>query len=845
MTEELKIVIKAVTDEAKRKIKGIREEIKKAEEKSKEAGEKTKEMFGGIVKGAAAAVAALVALTAAMVTLGKSTEEFRKAQAKVNATFQSMGSSTEQASATFRSLFRVLGDNDRAAETAQSLALITTNEKELAQWTNIMQGVYASMGDKLPVESLAEAANETIRVGKVTGTMADALNWLGVSEDAFNESLANTVTYEEREALVRSTLNGLYSTAAANYEANNSAMLAYNDSQYSLNEAMAEAAKYTVPLMTNINNLGAAFFNTFAPAIQTACAYLAVLVNWLSTAVAWIGNLFGLVSSDSSISDTVSEISEKTKNATKGVGKVGDEFKKAAGQAKELKKQTMGFDELNVVSNPASASGGGASTSGGGGGGSIPTIDSSAFTPDLTGFRESMAEAKEKLEAILLLVGLVGLGFAAWKILGIADFASFLGVLKNIAGWAMIIAGAILLIKGFTDAWVNGVDWQNFAEMLGGIALIAGGLGLIFGATAAGIALVIGGILLLVVGIKDLIENGYSMEAVITVATGAILLIVGAILLFNASLLANPITWIIIAIVALVAAFVVLWNECDAFRNFWINLWEGIKKVFGAVWEWIKNFFTVTLPNIFWAVINFVKENWQALLLLLVNPFAAAFKLLYDNCDGFRDFIDKWVAKIAQFFKNLWSSIKNIFASVGQWFSDIFTGAWNGIKKAFSAVGSFFSGIWESIKGIFADVGSAIADAVTNTVKSAINGVLSKAIKIINGFISAINLAIEVINAIPGVSIKKLTKLEVPKLATGGILTRESLFIGGEGGKKEAVLPLEQNTEWMDVLADRINKNGAPSKIVLTIDGRELGWASVNNINSITKQTGSIPLVLA
>ena len=102
---------------------------------------------------------------------------------------------------TYKDLFSFLGDHDKAVESAQSLALITQEEEKLAEWSNILQGAFAQMGDKLPTEALAEAANETIKVGQVTGAMADALNWMGVSEDGFNEALAQTTSLEEREAL--------------------------------------------------------------------------------------------------------------------------------------------------------------------------------------------------------------------------------------------------------------------------------------------------------------------------------------------------------------------------------------------------------------------------------------------------------------------------------------------------------------------------------------------------------------------------------------------------------------------------------------------------------------------
>ena len=231
--------------------------------------------------------------------------------------------------------------------------------------------------------------------------------------------------------------------------------------------------------------------------------------------------------------------------------------------------------------------------------------------------------------------------------------------------------------------------------------------------------------------------------------------------------LCSPITLVVAAIAAVVAIVVLC-----------IKYWDEIKEVAGKCWDAIKNAWNVV-------------ADW---------------------------FSTNVIEPIKNFFSGLWTSIKNIFASVGTWFGNVFKGAWNGIKNAFSAVKSFFTGIWDSIKAIFSKVGSAIADAVTGTVKKAINGVLSMAVKIINGFISAINLAIGVINLIPGVEITKLSKLEVPKLARGGIVDRPTYAMIGEAGK-EAVMPLERNTGWIDQLAEKLADKigGGNGDIKLTV----------------------------
>jgi hypothetical protein len=131
--------------------------------------------------------------------------------------------------------------------------------------------------------------------------------------------------------------------------------------------------------------------------------------------------------------------------------------------------------------------------------------------------------------------------------------------------------------------------------------------------------------------------------------------------------------------------------------------------------------------------------------------------------------------------------------------------------------------------------------------KSAFNGVAEIVEKAINNIIKKINtLSWTIPDWVPKLGGEKFgfnfKEIKIPRLAEGGIATSSILANIGERGK-EAVLPLEKNTEWMEMLAARINGN-TPSKIVLMVDGRELGYASINSINSITKQTGTLQLQL-
>jgi len=182
-----------------------------------------------------------------------------------------------------------------------------------------------------------------------------------------------------------------------------------------------------------------------------------------------------------------------------------------------------------------------------------------------------------------------------------------------------------------------------------------------------------------------------------------------AFALLNTTMLANPIVLIVAAIAGLVAAFVTLWNNCEEFRNFWINLWEGIKKAFAAVAEW----FSKTASNIakfFSDAWNKIKSVWSNSTIgkyfgqvwnTIKGIFSVVKSVLSGDFSGAWDAIKKIFAGWGEFFSGLWGKVTGVFSKVGSWFGDIFRNAWTGITNAFSSVGSFFSGIWDKIKSVF------------------------------------------------------------------------------------------------------------------------------------------------
>lgn len=420
---------------------------------------------GELGKKAAIGLAGIV--TAAVATV-EATREFRQDYGKLETTFKTTNQEAGVAKETFKTLFGILGEDDTSIEAANHLAMLTNNEKDLNQWTDILTGVYATFGDSLPLEGLAEAANETMRVGQVTGPLADALNWAGVSEDAFNEKLLECSNNQEREALIRETLNGLYNEASTEYQKTNESVIANNQAQAELNMKMAEMAEKLEPLVTKGKIFLAEVLEKIAPALHWA------------------------------------------------------------------------IDNINILA---------------------PIV--------LT------------FVSALLAMGLAG------------KIASFITTIKTLKG---------------------------------------------------------------------------------------------AIAALNITMSINPTVLIVAGIVALIAIFVVLWNKCEGFRKFWIDLWEKIKSATSVAIDFVIKWFN--------KIVNFVKENWQGLLLLIVNPFAGAFKLLYDNCEGFRNFVDKWIKKIKDFFVNGFNSLKNSVTT-------IFNNVKNAITKPIEKARDVIRGIVDKIKGFF------------------------------------------------------------------------------------------------------------------------------------------------
>lgn len=605
MNEELKIIISAEVSKLRQGVENAKKQIQSFSaqvEKAKKNVESNFKAIGNAINTAAKAIGTgIVALGTALLLNVSATEEYRNQQAQLATAFEAAGSSAAVATETYNDLYRVLGDGGQATEAAQHLAMLTTNEQALAEWTTICQGVYGTFGASLPIESLTEAVNHTAQLGEVQGSLADALEWSGISVDEFNKQLAECQTVEEREALIRSTLNGQYGEAAKLYEENNAQVLAQRDAQAKLQQKLADLGTTLAPVITAFTNFGTDALALITPYIKDLAEQLVPL---LETAI-----------------------------------------------------------------------------------------------EDASAAMETAAQWVKENETVLIAV------------------ATAIGVVVAAIG----MYNAVAAIKA---------------------AMAAAEVASVWGLVAA-----------------------YAAQAVAMFAAIAPYLLIAA------------------AIAAVIAIIVLCVKHWDEIKEAAANAWKVIQDAWKAAGEWFQ--------------------------------------------------------------KNVVDKIQQVFSNIGSWFSEKFNSAWNGIKKAFSAVSSFFGGIWNSIKKIFSDVGSAIASGIKGAVSNAVNSVLRTAANIINTFISGINFAIGIINAIPGVNIGKLQKLSVPAMAKGGVVDSATLALIGENGQ-EAVLPLENNLEYLDKLAGMLSERmGGNQPIILNVDGKRFAEIAVDSINNLTRQRGCIPLVIA
>lgn len=441
----------------------VAEAADNAEDALEDAG-KQASGFGEHLK-AELAAAGLTSIAETLKDVAEESKDHRRVMASLEVSSEKAGYSAEQTSEAYRKLYGILGDDQAAATTLANLQAIGLSQGDLLGLIDSTVGAWTQYGDSIPIDGLAEAINETVKTGQVTGTLADVLNWGTSESESFGLSLKSTVAAERELA-----------------DAEEKAKALTEQYKKALKDAGGEETSYTKSLQERA---------------EKAEENVERLQDELQVLNDWNKSVSESASAEDKFNLALEECSNEAERTNMIMQALANQGLADAGQAWQDTNQSL------IESNQAQAD-----------------------------MQEQTAKLGELVEPIFTKI-------------------------------TNAVANAL--------AWFNSLDSGTQSFILTIVGLIA---------VVAAIAPVV--------------------SALISVFNG-----LNAVMGFLA---ANPIVLIIAAIAALVAVFVTLWNKCEGFRNFWINLWEGIKSTAVSVWEFLSDKVFKPIGNAFTSLWNGIKS---------------------------------------------------------------------------------------------------------------------------------------------------------------------------------------------------------------------------------------------
>ncbi len=200
-------------------------------------------------------VAGVTALTTAFIALDGATEEYRINQGKLLTAFADTATGAQGARTAYSELYKILGDSDTSTEAAQALSTLAKSQQDVTKWTRVAAGVVGKFGDGISINSLFQDIGETTVSGSVTGALADALNWLNISEDEFNERLEATGTTAGRTTLILDTLTAAYDGYADAFYQNNTQLVKSRAYQTQVNNTLAKLGEASATAKNGVMQL--------------------------------------------------------------------------------------------------------------------------------------------------------------------------------------------------------------------------------------------------------------------------------------------------------------------------------------------------------------------------------------------------------------------------------------------------------------------------------------------------------------------------------------------------------------------------------------------------------------
>ena len=550
-------------------------------------------------------------------------------------------------------------------------------------------------------------------------------------------------------------------------------------------------------LKNQVSQLGLAFSNFLLPVVSAVLPYITAFTKVITTAINSLAKFLGLTGSGGA-TGTAKEVN----NISSGIGDVGSGLDSANKSAKKLKGTLAGFDEMNVLQDNSSNSG---SSGGAGGGAGVSDLDFSLgdYDAHLDGLSSKTDEIAEKMKSVFATVGQVAKSI--WDSAPVQAFAgavttygqliwdywSLMGVslLENITmTWGNIEGNVGITLKNMSNLWTS--FWTDIDK-----GIKTWGQPIINGVTN--------------------IFNSMWLDVI----DPALQLITKAWADFSQILVD---TWNEHGkpLVDNIGEFAT--NVIGLFQKIWDKVIEPIVTPFLETlsWLWDKH-----LKGMIKEVGDFVGELINGALAIYNKFIDPIVKWLLDILSPAWAFISTYIigyaGSIIGMIVDMATGIIKALKGVIEFIVGVFTGNWS---KAWSGIKNIFSGIWDALSGIFKGVINVIIDAI-------------------NGFIAGINkIGFDVPDWVPVIGGKRwgFSIPKIPKLARGGIVDSPTYAMIGEAGK-EAVMPLERNTGWIDTLADKlagkVGNNGTPIQLTVklgedTIFDKFIDWLDDKNFQN-------------
>lgn len=853
----------------------------KAEKSQSKMGSAFSAIGGAALKLGTAVVGAGAAIGGALIAVTEETREYRVAMGKLDTAFVTSGLTSKNAKDTYMDLQSVLGDTDVSVEAANHLAKLCDNQKDLEKWTDICTGVFATFGDSIPIEGLTEAANETAKVGALTGPLADALNWAGIAEDDFQASLDKCNTEQERAALITSTMTKLYSDASEQYQETNKDIIDSERAQARLTDAMARFGAIGEPIVARMKN-------TLADMAETVLPYIEIMVNKFFEFTDSFPKIDkakilkqGLESvfnpeTQSKINDLKNSIVDFGKSfVTENVDIFKDKLENLKSLGSDLISFLKPFSDflINVFINSFKTFVGYITDF------VIPTFNFlwdvvvdvtsrilQAITPFISTILGSLQELHTAitdlvnnillpvLSAIIdkfkqmyeqskpyidLFFGLVESYFNH-----IADvYSSIIDTITNvIESLADILRQAQPIIDMFKSSMSDALEkiqpaisnfiskakelystlkeyWMVvFEELKPVIEFIGGVLG--------GLAAIISGV---VVGAVNGLIQAFSgiidvLSGVIEFITGFFELLIG-LFTNNSEMVDQAVQKMWDGIVSIFTGAI------DAIVGFVQGFVEGVIGFF----EWLYDVLVghSIVPDLMNAIIDYFMWLPNKVVDIVSNFVSSVIQVFTNLFNKAKEIFNKLKSTISSVF----NSIKSIISTIANGIASTVSSKFNSIK---STVSNIVNGIKGTISSVFNSIKSTISttvNSITSTVTSKFTTIKSKITSLINGARDAVKTAIDKMKgffnfnfSLPKLKVPKfsispsgwdvgdLVKGSIPKLsvvwaAKGGILDKAALIgnvdntmVGAGEAGREAILPLDKNTEWMDEVGERVAK---------------------------------------